>query len=236
MLVFWDLDGTLLTTDRAGIYAWQDALRDITGAEADLGGFETAGHPDYGIARRLLVEVAEWPAVEAAVVRALVERYEHHLPDALPRRSGRVLPNVRDILQRLEDEPAVHSLLLTGNTRAGAAAKLRHYGLARFLSDGAFSEDEGDRTSIARAALARAEELWGPCDSSRVFVVGDTPHDVHCGQAIGARTIAVATGVHDLARLGATRPWRLLPQLPPPGDFLALLADRTAGLTERHGR
>ncbi len=59
MLVFWDIDGTLLTTGKAGIFAWADALAEITGVTVDLENFDTAGIPDHGIARRLLVELPE---------------------------------------------------------------------------------------------------------------------------------------------------------------------------------
>jgi hypothetical protein len=40
---------------------------------------------------------------------------------------------------------------------------------------------------------------------------------------IGARTIAVATGRHSTEELGAMSPWRVLPQLPPPDAFMAIL-------------
>ena len=40
----------------------------------------------------------------------------------------------------------------------------------------------------------------------RTFIIGDTPHDIECGQVIGARTIAVATGKFSVAELAAHRP------------------------------
>ena len=73
-LVFWDIDGTLLTTGRAGIFAWQEALHEVTGREVDLWSFDTAGHPDFGIARRLLSEYGGQTEPEPATVRRLVER------------------------------------------------------------------------------------------------------------------------------------------------------------------
>lgn len=226
MLVFWDIDGTLLTTGRAGIYAWEDALCDATGVSADLGEFDTAGHPDFGIARRLLVEYGGLVEPDASSVRQLVERYEDHLPGALPRRTGKVLPNVREILEGLAREPGARSLLLTGNTRRGAQAKLAHYRLAEFFSEGAFSDGDGDRIAIARAALALVSRSDGEAAPAPLFVVGDTPHDVRGGQAIGARTVAVATGGYDTDELAAAGAWRTLPHLPPVTEFLALLADR----------
>ena len=116
MLVFWDIDGTLLTTAKAGIFAWQDALQEVTGVAADLERFDTAGYPDHGIAQRLLVEFGgdPDPDPDPRLVSELVRRYEELLPAALGRRQGRVLPHVRDILERLATMPHVCSLLLTG--------------------------------------------------------------------------------------------------------------------------
>jgi phosphoglycolate phosphatase len=61
-----------------------------------------------------------------------------------------------------------------------------------------------------------------------VFVVGDTPHDVECARAIGARTIAVATGGYTLDELRAYDPWRAFDELPPPEEFVTLI-DGAAG-------
>jgi phosphoglycolate phosphatase len=226
MLVFWDIDGTLLTTGRAGIFAWQDALADVAEVEADLWDFDTAGHPDFGIAERLLREVAGIPDPDATLVRRLVEGYEDRLPAALGRRSGRVLPNVREILEALRSDPRALSLLLTGNTRRGGQVKLKHYGLDGFLGDGGFSDGAADRSAIARVALKRARALGARDDDGSVFVVGDTPHDVRCAASIHARPIAVATGAYGTDALAASGAWRVFAELPPPREFLALLEAR----------
>nr|MBA2506079.1 HAD hydrolase-like protein [Thermoleophilaceae bacterium] len=57
-----------------------------------------------------------------------------------------------------------------------------------------------------------------------VYVLGDTEHDVRCGKAIGARTIALGTGPntdHDAIR--ASEPWTYLDELPAPAEFEALV-------------
>lgn len=226
MLVFWDIDGTLLTTGRAGIFAWQDALRAVSGVAANLESFDTAGVPDFGIARRLLQEFAGRPDPDETTLRRLVTAYEDLLPEALPRRQGRVLPNVREILTALAGEPGAHSLLLTGNTRRGAGAKLRHYGLSEFFAGGGFSDAGLDRDAIALLALEWSSGSGRTAHPDRIFVVGDTPHDVRCARAIGARSIAVATGAYDTASLEATGAWRVLPELPAAPEFLTLLAGK----------
>jgi phosphoglycolate phosphatase len=225
MLLFWDIDGTLLTTGRAGILAWQDSLREVAGVDADLGTFDTAGIPDYGIARRLLATYASMPEPDSNDVSELVRGYESRLPAALHRKMGRVLPNVREILELVAEEPGICSLLLTGNTRQGARAKLAHYGLLKFLQDGGFSESNQERPVIARNAVEEARKAGCHIEPDRIYVIGDTPHDVAGGAAIGARTVAVATGQYSMSELGAASPWRVLPQLPPAPEFLAMLRE-----------
>jgi phosphoglycolate phosphatase-like HAD superfamily hydrolase len=128
------------------------------------------------------------------------------------------MPNVREILEKMQPRTDVQSYLLTGNTRRGAAAKLTYYDLMKYFPDGAFAEDAGDRASIAARAVELARRS-GPLEDKRLFVVGDTPHDVHAANAIAARTIAVATGGYSIAELEEHHPWRTFAELPSPAEF-----------------
>jgi phosphoglycolate phosphatase-like HAD superfamily hydrolase len=138
-------------------------------------------------------------------------------------KQGRVLPNVREILEELRDRSDVKSYLLTGNTRGGARAKLTHYDLFKYFPDGAFAEDAQARATIASRALDLARQA-GPIAEDRIFVIGDTPHDIECANAIDAWTIAVGTGGYSLDELERHRPWRLFQELPPVNQFLELIA------------
>jgi len=220
-VLFWDIDGTLITTRRAGMFAWNDSVKDLTGLEFDLRvQVRTAGLTDYQIAVKTFELLGLEP--DQTLVDRLVRRYEELLPASLPLRDGYVLPNVREILEHLRSRTDVRSYLLTGNTRGGARAKLTYLGLMDFFPDGAFAEDAGSRSAIAARALALARRA-APVADDRVFVIGDTPHDIECGRAIGARTIAVATGGYGLDELRAHDPWRAFDELPPVDAFVALI-------------
>lgn len=225
-VLFWDIDGTLLTTARAGVFAWEDAVRELTGRAFELASVRIAGLTDYQIA----VATFQTMGIEAdeAFLRRFVDRYGELLPASLPRRQGRVLPNVREILEHLRPRSDVRSYLLTGNIRAGARAKLAHYDLLHFFPDGAFAEDAGERAGIAARALELARRA-GPVADDRVYVIGDTPHDIHCARAIGARTIAVATGGYSVDELREHDPWQLFEELPPPQEFERLIERGEAG-------
>ena len=226
--LFWDIDGTLLTTARAGVPAWETAVMELTGRAFQLSSMRVPGLTDYQIAVRTfeLLEIESG----SELVRRLVRRYEDLLPTTLPSRQGTVLPNVREILELVKGRPDVRSYLLTGNTRGGARAKLTHYNLMAYFPDGAFAEDTRDRSTIAERALALARQ-GDSFDAHRVFVIGDTPHDVECANAIGARTIAVATGGYSTGELAEHAPWRVFQALPSPEEFLRLVIDAGRSLS-----
>lgn len=215
-VLFWDIDGTLLTTARAGVFALEDAAHELGADEAAFTGLVTAGLTDAEVAA-LCLETCGLAAGEAAVDRFL-RAYERHLPAALQRKQGRVLPGVREVLDDLSGRDDVVSLLLTGNTPAGARVKLAHYGLlGYFAGGGAFCEGGGPREDIAHRARALAD------GADTLIVIGDTPHDVRCGRAIGARVVGVATGAYGVEQLEAAGASIVIVQFPGPGAFRALL-------------
>ncbi len=220
LYLFWDIDGTLLLTGRAGIIALEQAAEEVMGRPIDLAATQTAGLTDAEIC----LAIADGDAARAA---HMLRRYAELLPAALPQRQGRVLPNVRENLDALSARDDVVNMLLTGNVAEGAEAKLRHYGLWDYFSGtgGAFSVEGSDRTSIARRARELAAEHGGEVPpGERMVVIGDTPHDISCGKAIGARTVAVATGPGSgRPELEACDPWLALDELPDTRSFAGLL-------------
>lgn len=221
-ILFWDIDGTLLTTGKAGVPAWEAAVLETTGKEFQLSSIRVPGLTDYQIAARTF-ELLGVP-MTGDLLKRMVTRYEELLPSTLPLKHGRVLPNVREILEALRARTEVRSYLLTGNTRAGAGAKLTHYDLLKYFPDGGFAEDLGNRSTIAKRALELARRS-GPVTADRIFVIGDTPHDIECAASINARTIAVATGGFTVEELSAYHAWRVFPELPPPSEFLRLIEE-----------
>jgi phosphoglycolate phosphatase-like HAD superfamily hydrolase len=219
-ILFWDIDGTLLTTAKAGVPAWEAAVRAVTGQEFELAKFRIAGLTDYQIAVRTFEHLGI--AAGEEMLRRMIRLYEEGLPEALPQKKGHVMPNVREILEVTRDRSDFRSYLLTGNTRGGARAKLTHYGLWSYFPDGGFAEDAQGRATIAARALELARRA-GPVNDGAVFVIGDTPHDIECANAIGAKTIAVATGGYTFEELESHRPWRVMAQLPSPDEFLRLV-------------
>lgn len=220
LVLLWDIDGTLLTTGRAGIFAWEEAAASILGHPVDLATLDTAGLTDIEIGAGICDRMQR----DTTRLLDLVRAYEAALPRCLPRRHGSVLPGVRELLDWLRTRGDVMSLLLTGNTAAGARAKLSHYGLADYFRWGAFSDGAPDRPAIARHALELIRALTGADPVlDRTYVIGDTPRDIRCAQAIGARAVAVASGTYSAEELERHRPWWVVERLPGPETFLERL-------------
>ena len=221
-VLLWDIDGTLLSTGRAGILALEDAAQEVLGTSVDFSALKTAGLTDFQVAALAIETAGADPDPET--VERFIRVYERELPDRLHARRGTVLPEVEAILAHLESRADVVSLLLTGNTEAGAAAKLHHYGLNGYFTGGCFSVDGAERAAVARRARDLAAERIGAAPApERTWVIGDTPHDVECGQAIEARTLAVATGTYSVTELEAHGPSAVVEELPGPYAFLELL-------------
>src|SRR5204862_6935732 len=132
----------------------------------------------------------------------------------LPRRKGKLLPGVLKLLEKLKSRPHVVLALLTGNVSRGARLKLEHYGVWHFFEFGAFADDHHDRNQLGLFARARAKEKHRrEFSADQIDVIGDTPRDIACGKALGARTIAVATGSWSRQKLAEHDPDLLIDDL-----------------------
>ena len=211
-LLLFDIDGTLIHSGGAGARALKSAFKERFGVADDLHGIEIAGMTDSGIVVSILKK-NDIPATNENV-GAFLDSYVHFLSLELPRRKGKLLPGVLDLLEKLKSRPQLVLGLLTGNVSRGARLKLEHYGVWHFFEFGAFADDHQDRNRLGSFARARAKEKHGrEFSPSQIDVIGDTPRDIACGKAIGARTIAVATGTWSREELAKYQPDFLIDDL-----------------------
>jgi phosphoglycolate phosphatase len=211
-LLLWDVDGTLIQTGGAGSAAMAIALERAHGCAPELAHVDLAGRTDHWIARRLLEahDITSTPEAVAAFFDAYVEA----LPDALASHEGEVLPGIAELLSAFTARPDVVQGLLTGNTTRAARLKLEHYGLWQYFTFGVFGDDTELRAELGPLALADARYRHGAeFLPEHAIVIGDTPHDIDCGKALGARTVAVATGRYRLEELAAYEPTALFADL-----------------------
>jgi phosphoglycolate phosphatase-like HAD superfamily hydrolase len=206
-----DIDGTLVRTDGAGMAALAAALRDEFGVTS-VADVPTSGRTDRGIVCDVFGR-HEIPHT-AANWRRFCSAYVERLPASLAERRGAVLPGVADLLERLVERADVAVGLLTGNLVEGARVKLGHFGLDHFFAFGAYGDEHLDRDDVAREALRLVQRQFeSRVATTDIWVIGDTPLDVKCARAIGARCIAVTTGFYGREELEAARPDLLLGSL-----------------------
>ena len=211
-LLLFDIDGTLIHSGGAGIQALKSALAERFSVVDDLSDIEIAGMTDSGIVVSILNK-HNIPATNENI-SAFLDSYVHFLSLELPRRKGKLLPGVLELLEKLKSRKHLVLALLTGNVSRGAQLKLEHYGVWHFFEFGAFADDHQDRNQLGSFARARAKEKHSrEFSAAETDVIGDTPRDIACGKALGARTIAVATGNWSHAQLAKYQPDFLIDDL-----------------------
>ena len=214
MILFFDIDGTLLSTTGCGMAAMQEAGKRCFGAGFTLEGVSVAGRLDPLI----LADAFAQSGVELteANLARIREEYARCLATKLDAaHEAAALPGVYDLLKELA--PAASSgeivlALLTGNFEETARMKLERCGIDpdqfAFGVYGDHAETKPPRREdLVPVGVRRAMEVAGrPFASEHIVIIGDTPHDVSCAKEHGGRCLAVATGrssEQELAAAGA---------------------------------
>lgn len=226
-LVLFDIDGTMLWSDGAGRRAMTEALTNVFGSAGPTD-YHYDGKTDPQIVRDLMRATGYSDATIDQRLDPLMERYLGRLERELATGThAHVFDGVRELLDALESREDIILGLLTGNLRAGAEIKLRAAGInvERFRVC-AFGSDHHARPELPAVAQRRAhEELGLAIPGDRIFVIGDTPADIECGRAIGARAIAVATGRYTPEELARHRPYALFSSLADTAAVVRVIVD-----------
>jgi phosphoglycolate phosphatase len=206
-VLLFDIDGTLLSAGGAGRRALERAFARRCGTAAPLHDVRFNGMTDPGIVRAGLHRL-DRPA-DPRLVGTILDDYVALLAAELAAAAAfEVHPGVADLLDALAVREGVAVGLGTGNVRQGARLKLERAGLDGHFAFGGFGCDHEDRAELLRIGLARgAARLACPPPACRAVVIGDTPLDVAAARAIGAASLAVATGgcpVEELRAAGAS--------------------------------
>lgn len=221
-LILWDIDGTLLRTGRAGLFALVRAFAQLHGREPDMSKVEVAGRTDKWITARMLEE--NGLPITPQHVHDLIDAYLALLPEEISTRPGLVLPGIQTLLDTLRARADVAQGLLTGNVQRGAQIKLEHYRVWHYFEFGAFGDDSALRNELGPHAVRRAKERHAmEFAPAHTFIIGDTPHDIECGKVIGACTIGVATGAYTVEQLQAHTPTAVFPDFTDTAAFLRVI-------------
>jgi phosphoglycolate phosphatase len=207
MLVLFDIDGTLILSGRAGVRGMNRSFERLFAIPGALDQVDLAGRTDRAIVIEALKRTGQ-PVTEESIAQVRAEYFDD-LRDALneptPHPAG-VLPGVTELLDQLAKEDVAVGLL-TGNFEAAAEIKLGHYGLWDRFRFGAYGDHHVDRRNLVSIAVEAAVKAGhSRFEADRIVVIGDTPLDVDCAHAYGARAIAVATGPFSVDELASHNP------------------------------
>jgi phosphoglycolate phosphatase len=210
LLVLWDVDYTLVATDRVGKYLYEVVLAELYGLDLPSPLRSMAGRTDSSIALEVLT-AAGVPQPEGELSR-FQNRLAAKAPDLLGmlREHGRVLPGAAAAIAALAGladqdcgQPVIQSLL-TGNIPALAKVKLGALGLTEHLdlSIGAYGDVSQVRADLVPVARQNAAWRYGADFSGTATVlIGDTPNDIEAAATAGAGSVGVATGSFTMQQL-----------------------------------
>jgi phosphoglycolate phosphatase len=163
-----------------------------------------------------------------AHMEQVVSLYVATLPSRLgdPERHVGLYPGVAELIAAVHARDDSVLGLLTGNVESGARLKLAAVGLdfEQFRIN-AFGSDNEVRGALPAIAHRRMQDAFGVTLGGRdVVVIGDTPADISCGRALGARAIAVATGSYSVNELKAHHPYAVFQDLSDTDAVMAAIA------------
>jgi phosphoglycolate phosphatase-like HAD superfamily hydrolase len=213
--LLWDIDGTLLLTNYAGVTALRSTIKDQYGIDNFKFSQGMSGRTDSFIARNAIKDI-KGSCSDKEITKLLTD-YATRLPGTLIERQGHLLPNVVDTLELFAGNPAFTSALLTGNCVVAAHAKLAHFGIDNFFDYNlsAFGDSNDDREHVAATAKKKILSFDPSVQNSDIIVIGDTPHDITCARSIDAPCLVILTGsLYSRKDLAALNPWKIIQELP----------------------
>jgi phosphoglycolate phosphatase len=207
-LFLFDVDGTLIWAHGAGRRSLNKAMVAVYGVPPTHDDYDTRGKTDP----RIVYDVMHMADVPDDVIyarlhscfEAYVRLLEKLINDGHP---VEAMPGIPELVRALSARGDSLVGLLTGNIESGARAKLRPTGLLPLFSVGAYGSDNADRRQLPVIARERVRALTGlDIPYKHILIIGDTPLDVDCARACGAKAVAVATGQHSYGELASCSP------------------------------
>jgi phosphoglycolate phosphatase len=220
-LFLFDIDMTLIRSNRVGSTAMNLVMDELIGVPDALAGVDFSGRTDRSILRESLARHGHAPDDFEQFIQEFESRYIPVLERILAERSGVVLPGARETLDAVRALGDVRVGVATGNFRRAAEAKLRHFGLDQYFQGGGFADDAEDRAELVGIAIRRLGGAAG--GDFRVFVIGDTTHDIMAAAANNAVAVGVATGSSSPQSLAAAGAAHVFDDLSQPDLMLRLL-------------
>ncbi len=186
-LILWDIDETILFDGKVGHAAFSRAIGTFLGIQ-DVKSVSKSGKTDYQIIREMLLANG-FNDISDPVLKAVGKLYCESFKDIFHKnKTATLLPFAEETIRKLGMKEGVFQVLLTGNIKEIAIAKLSRFGLDKYFVTGGFGDDSESRFEIGMIALERAKINF-KIKEFEAFVVGDTRNDIECGRKLNAVTV-----------------------------------------------
>ncbi len=211
-VLLFDVDGTLTLPDSgiSGVHlkAFDHGFRKVYGIDASIHEIRFGGKTD----RQCIVEVLTKRGVAREMIYSKIDRMFKAMIVFFKDEIGGVdfkgslIERAKECLERFSDERYVLGLV-TGNTKEICRLKLEKLDIWNYFVIGGFGDSSEIRYKLVEEALGQARENFGIIvDKKRVYVIGDTPHDIRCARESGTVAVAVSTGKYSLEQLKEFKP------------------------------
>lgn len=217
-LVLFDVDGTIIKQSKIIDAALKKTFKQLFGLDIDLPlNYQFYGKTDAQVITDLVRYHFSQTLADVGDIRLkrIFTIYIENYIALIPSYGLEACEFVVQTVEALSKNRAICVGLLTGNLEGLVAPKLKYIGLdpSKFLV-GAFGSDAINRYNLPQIVQNRFEEKFGyKIEFSATFLIGDTPRDIECADAVGAKIIAVASGEYSLNTLKKYRPSHALNNL-----------------------
>ncbi|HHF51873.1 MAG TPA: HAD family hydrolase [Candidatus Aminicenantes bacterium] len=196
-LIFFDINGTLITRDERTDLPFSRAVDCFLDREGGMAGIDTSARSDKDV----FMEVLSKHGLEFTQPRwhSFLSLYEEELKSFAESDIWRPNADACPFVKNLYDR-GYPLAIITGELSMGAEYKLRKIGLWDFFIAGGFGEDALHRFGIAEAARNKAEKKIGILPDT-LYVIGDTVLDIQTARHLKAKAIAITTGSHSREKL-----------------------------------
>jgi len=200
-ILLWDIDGTLMRSTVQGGYRkyFTATMQKVFGHAGNLDAIIPSGMTDTQIMFEALRDEGFRSEQIFERKAELLQVFQTEMKKVLGENGEpyEVMQGVREILAETAKNPRFINALLTGNLSVAAEIKLSAVGLWHYFENApnAFGEISHNRSDLAVEAGKLFNERYEFDFSPQQFIViGDTPNDIACARAFGAKIVAVATG------------------------------------------
>ena len=198
-LVLFDIDNTIFGYKdikfhpKTHIEAFKYCLKSVFGIDAGIDEFKPfSGKIDNQIMRELLISKGLKESIIKKKIKKAVSCMASHYKKNYKKEKMYVHQGIRQILDELQKKKSIVLGVITGNVSQIGMIKLKRFSLENYFRVFGFGDKAKDRNELIKETTKKY---------NKVFVIGDTIHDINSGKYINATTIAVATGPYSKNQL-----------------------------------